>query len=56
MVRHKKGQSTLEYVIVLAAVISGIILFATGTFKTRLGNAMNDVTNQMQNVIGRIRY
>jgi Flp pilus assembly pilin Flp len=56
MVRNKKGQSTLEYVIVLAAIIAAIIVFATGTFKNRLSNSLDDVSNQMQNVIGRIRY
>ena len=56
MARNKKGQSTLEYVIVLAAIISAIIIFAKGTFTSRLGNALDNVTNQMQNVIGRIHY
>jgi Flp pilus assembly pilin Flp len=54
--RSEKGQSTLEYVIVLAAIIAAIIVFATGTFRTRLSDSLNNVSNQMSNVIGRIHY
>ena len=56
MRRNRKAQSTLEYVIVLAVVIAAIIAFATGTFRLRLGNALDNVSNEMVNVIGRINY
>ncbi|MFZ5800493.1 MAG: hypothetical protein ACOY3D_03825 [Candidatus Omnitrophota bacterium] len=56
MKRSRKAQSTLEYVIVLAAVIAAIIVFATGTFSTRLENGLNSVANSMENVIERITY
>jgi uncharacterized protein (UPF0333 family) len=52
----KKGQSTLEYVLVLSAIIAAII-FATITFmRPRLQTSMNHVTNQMANQIQKIRF
>lgn len=56
MMRNRKAQSTLEYVIVLAAVIAAVIVFATGTFQSRITNSLNHVANEMQNVVGRINY
>jgi len=56
MRKRTKGQSTLEYIIVLAVIIAAIILFAATTFKSRYGNALEGVTNQMVNVVGRIKY
>ena len=53
MKRFSKGQSTLEYVIILAAVVGAIIAVAaalkpklTGTYDT-LGNKMQETVNQV---------
>ena len=56
MRRNRKGQSTLEYVIVLAVIITAMITFAGGAFKQRLSNALDTATNSMEGVVGRIRY
>jgi len=56
MTRSKKAQSTLEYIIVLAAIIAAIIIFATGTFSTKYTNALSNVTDRMANVLNRIKY
>jgi len=53
MKRFSKGQSTLEYVIILAAVVGAIIAVAaalkpklTGTYDT-LGNKMQEKVNEV---------
>ena len=56
MRKRTKGQSTLEYIIVLAVIIAAIILFAATTFKTKYRDALGNVTDQMTNVMDRIRY
>lgn len=56
MRRNRKAQSTLEYVIVLAAIIAAVIIFATGTFTTKINSSLEHVANEMQNVVQRIDY
>jgi hypothetical protein len=54
MGRQKKGQSTLEYVILVTAVIVVIIALLMGTnspFKTALNGTLGTTVNQM-NVMG----
>jgi len=53
MKKNKKGQSTLEYVIILAAVVGAIIAVAamlkpkiTGSYDT-LGTKMQDKVNEV---------
>lgn len=52
----RKGQSTLEYVLVLSAIIAALV-FASFTFmRPRVQDSMNTVTNRMANAITRIRF
>ena len=39
----KRAQSTLEYVIVLTAIIAVVIVFAGGVLKTKVGSSLNRV-------------
>ena len=47
--RKKKGQSTIEYIILVAAVIAALLVFLPGgftdAFKTTLGQGTNGMTN-----------
>jgi len=52
----KKAQSTLEYVLVLTAVIAAII-FAVGQFlKPRVQTGLDHVTSEMQEAVERIDF
>jgi hypothetical protein len=51
--RAHKGQSTVEYILLVTAVIGVIILFTTGPnnlFQSRLANVFNSTTQDMLNV------
>jgi hypothetical protein len=55
----KKGQSTLEYIIVVAMIIAAIIAFASASgtgFKARINQSMEHVTDEMTNVVNRLQY
>ena len=56
MFKNKKGQTTLEYILVVTAVIVGLLLFLgpTGLFRTRVQNTVDSVSNGMENMAGRI--
>ena len=51
----RKGQSTLEYVIILAAVV-GTIIAVAAMFKPKLLNTYNTLTNKMQNKVGDVTF
>ena len=45
MKRSRKGQSTLEYVIILAAIVGAIIAFSI-SFKSNLTSSYNELGNE----------
>lgn len=54
---QRKGQSTVEYIILVTAVVSVAILFLTnpsGPFQSRLNSTMGTVTGQMTNMADRL--
>lgn len=51
--RNRTGQSTLEYVIILAAIIAAIIAFSGG-FQTNLSTMLGNVGSSMQSAGSRI--
>lgn len=51
----KKGQSTVEYIILVAAVIAAILIFVPGTFNTALQSTYNLATNGMDNMAVRLQ-
>lgn len=57
-VAHKrKGQSTVEYIILVAAVIAVILVFLGGTnspFRTAFNDALTQGTNGMTNMANRL--
>ena len=56
-VQHIKGQSTVEYILLVTAVIAVIILFTTGNngpFRTQLTNVLATTSADMVNVANRL--
>jgi len=56
MLRFKKAQSTLEYVIVFTAIIAGIIIFANTVMKNKVQGSMEDVAGKMENKVKSINF
>ena len=53
-VGSRSGQSTVEYILVVAAVIAVIIVATTGNFKTRLTNTVDTATSGMEDMANRL--
>ena len=54
----RKGQSTVEYILLVTAVVAVIILFTVGNgslFQTRLSSVFNQTTQDMLNVASRLQ-
>ncbi len=56
MLRRKKGQSTLEYVLILSAIIAAVLFAAYQFLRPRLQSGLNRATNQMEVQINRISF
>lgn len=52
--KKNKGQSTVEYIILVAAVIAAVFVFITGTFRTQFGQTLNSASNGMKNMADRL--
>ena len=52
--KKKKGQSTVEYIILVAAVIGALIIFLPGTFQATYNQALLDGTNGMNDMASRL--
>ena len=53
----QKGQGTVEYIILVAAVIAVAIAFLSsgkGPFQTKMNSTYEAMTNQMTNVVSRV--
>lgn len=48
--RKKKGQSTVEYIILVAAVIGALIIFLPGTFRNSYNAALMSGTDGMEDM------
>jgi hypothetical protein len=55
MKRFRKGQSTLEYVIILSAVIGAIILIANA-LKPKLVSTYGDLGDKMQSKVSEVEF
>lgn len=52
----RKGQSTLEYVIILTAIIGAVILAATRFVGPRVQNSMDSITQKMEDQVRNINF
>jgi Flp pilus assembly pilin Flp len=55
MRRFNKGQSTLEYVIILAAIVGAIIAVAAA-FKPKLQGTYDTLGNKMQDTVSKVSF
>ncbi len=54
MCKKKKGQSTVEYIILVAAVIAVLVIFLPGAFTTAYNAALYSGTNGMDDMANRL--
>jgi hypothetical protein len=51
-----RAQSTLEYVIILAAIIGAIVLVANTILKPKLQSSYSGLTDKMQNKVNEVSF
>jgi len=51
-----KAQSTLEYVIILAAIIGAIVVVASSILKPSLNRSYTDLTGKMESKVGDVSF
>jgi hypothetical protein len=51
---QKKGQSTLEYIILVAGVVAVLLVFLAGPFRTDLQQTYQDSMNDMDDMAQRL--
>jgi hypothetical protein len=52
----RRGQSTLEYVIILSAIIGAIIVVANTVMKPKLQSSYETLGTKMQDKIGEVEF
>ncbi len=52
MFRKRKGQSTLEYITVFAAIVAAILIFAYGALKPAVKNVLDASATRITNATG----
>lgn len=55
MMRGRKGQSTLEYILVLAAVLVAVIVAANTLIRPAVDKGMTDASDTMKAATGRLQ-
>lgn len=53
--QKKKGQSTVEYIILVAAVIAAVLIFVAGPFRTAVNQTFSTGTNGMEDMANRLQ-
>ena len=56
MLCSKKGQSVLEYVIILTAIVAVILVFANGFLKPKVQSSLEHAATQMDNEVQKISF
>lgn len=57
LIKKKKGQSTVEYIILVTAVVAVIIFFVVNPgspFRTKVNDTLGNATDAMSNMAGRL--
>lgn len=52
--KKKKGQSTIEYIILVAAIIGALLVFLPNTFQDAYNAALSEGTDGMENMAERL--
>ena len=50
-----KGQSTVEYILVVTAIIGVVIIVSKGTFSQKVGNTLEGAVNSMDSLGGTLK-
>jgi Flp pilus assembly pilin Flp len=53
--QKKKGQSTVEYIILVAAVIAAVLVFIAGPFQGAVSQTFNTGSNGMTDMANRLQ-
>jgi len=53
---NRKAQSTLEYVIILTAIIAVILVFAAGFMRTKIKGSLEHVATEMDKQVSNVQY
>ena len=56
MLINKKGQSTLEYIIIFTAIVGAILLAANTVLKPKVGNMIEHVTSEAENAVNHVSF
>jgi uncharacterized protein (UPF0333 family) len=54
MLKNKRGQSTLEYIILVTAVVAALLVFLPGNFRTAFDSTLDQTANSMVNMANRL--
>ncbi|MCU0666753.1 MAG: hypothetical protein MUF05_06640 [Candidatus Omnitrophica bacterium] len=52
----KKGQSTLEYVVILTAIVAAIVVVANKVIGNRVQDSLTHVGDQMKSGVDKIKF
>lgn len=56
MLRQKKAQSTLEYIIIFTVIVAAILLAANNIVKTKIGSMINHTVTEADNAVSYINF
>jgi hypothetical protein len=52
----KRGQSTLEYIIIFTVIVAAIMVAANAVIRPKVGNIMNHTVSQAENAVANINF
>lgn len=56
MFRKTRGQSTLEYVIILAAIVGAIIMVANSVLKPKIQSTYSGLADKMESKVEEVNF
>ena len=56
MLRHRKAQSTLEYIIIFTAVVGAILLAANSIIKPKVSSMIEHVADQADTAVKHVNF
>jgi len=56
MLKQKRAQSTLEYIIIFTAVIGAILLAANTIIKPKMNNMLDHVATQAETAVSHVNF
>lgn len=56
MLRSRKAQSTLEYIIIFTVVVAAILLAANTVIRNKMGNIITHVATQAETAVNHVNF